>query len=62
MSKLLDALLGGATFEQALDGASKELQKIANRKPRKFKTNNKNGYHTTELYPDIEKLQPKINK
>lgn len=62
MSKLLEALLGGGTFEEALEGSTKELQKIAARKPRKFKTINKNGYHTTQLYPDIEKLQSKVNK
>lgn len=56
MSKLLKALLGDATFEQALEANGKELQKIAARKPRKFKTTNKNGYRTTELYPSIDKL------
>lgn len=55
MSKLLEALLGGVSFKESLEASGKAIMAVANTKHGKFKTTNKNGYRTTELYPFLSK-------
>lgn len=54
MSLLLKAFLNGATQEEALAASTRELSKIAARKNKfSFRVTHRNGFITTEIYPEL---------
>jgi len=55
MSLLLNALLNGASFEEALEASGKAIGQVASRKSKlSFKVTRHNGFISTEIYPELK--------
>lgn len=54
MSLLLDALLNGASFEEALEANGRAIRQVASRKSKlSFKVTRRNGFISTEIYLEL---------
>lgn len=53
MSRLLKALLNGATFAEALQASGQAIHAVAARRPASFKATCRKGYVTMPLYPEL---------